>query len=96
MSEKGLRVLAFAVRRLDGQETAVGTDPMSFVEDLTFVGMAGIIDPLRPEAIESVRTAHTAGIHVRMITGDHAITASAIGAELGLGPGAIGGPEPRH
>jgi Ca2+-transporting ATPase len=93
MSEKGLRVLAFAVRRLDGQETAVGTDPMSFVEDLTFVGMAGIIDPLRPEAIESVRTAHTAGIHVRMITGDHAITASAIGAELGLGPGAIGGPE---
>lgn len=93
MSEKGLRVLAFAVRRLDRQETAVGADPMSFVEDLTFVGMAGIIDPLRPEAIESVRTAHTAGIHVRMITGDHAITASAIGAELGLGPGAIGGGE---
>lgn len=93
MSEKGLRVLAFAVRRLDGQESAVGADPMSFVEDLTFVGMAGIIDPLRAEAIESVRTAHTAGIHVRMITGDHAITASAIGAELGLGPGAIGGGE---
>ncbi|MCJ0902497.1 cation-transporting P-type ATPase [Rhodococcus sp. ARC_M6] len=93
MSEKGLRVLAFAVKRLDGQEDAVKADPMSFVDDLTFVGMAGIIDPLRPEAVESVRTAHTAGIHVRMITGDHAITASAIGAELGLGPGAIGGAE---
>lgn len=93
MSEKGLRVLAFAARRLDGQEVEAAADPMSFVEDLTFVGMVGIIDPLRPEAIDAVRTAHTAGIDVRMITGDHAITASAIGAELGLGPGAIGGPE---
>lgn len=93
LSEKGLRVLAFAARRLDGQESAAEADPMSFVEDLTFVGMVGIIDPLRPEAIDAVRTAHAAGIEVRMITGDHAITASAIGAELGLGPGAIGGPE---
>ncbi|MBV6757810.1 cation-translocating P-type ATPase [Rhodococcus opacus] len=93
LSEKGLRVLAFAARRLEGQEDAAAADPMSFVEDLTFVGMVGIIDPLRPEAIDAVRTAHAAGIEVRMITGDHAITASAIGAELGLGPGAIGGPE---
>ena len=93
LSEKGLRVLAFAVRRLDGQEDAATADPMSFVEDLTFVGMVGIIDPLRPEAIDAVRTAHEAGIDVRMITGDHAVTASAIGAELGLGPGAIGGTE---
>ncbi|CCW12844.1 cation-translocating P-type ATPase [Rhodococcus aetherivorans] len=93
MSEKGLRVLAFAARVLDGQEQAVQADPMSFVEDLTFVGMVGIIDPLRPEAIDAVRTAHEAGIEVRMITGDHAITASAIAAELGLGPGAIGGTE---
>ena len=93
MSEKGLRVLAFAARDVDGQETAVTADPMSFVNDLTFIGMVGIIDPLRPEAAEAVRTAHEAGIDVRMITGDHAITASAIGAELGLGPGAIGGTE---
>ncbi|GAA4476061.1 cation-transporting P-type ATPase [Rhodococcus olei] len=93
MSEKGLRVLAFAARDVEGQEDAVRADPMHFVEDLTFVGMVGIIDPLRPEAVEAVRTAHEAGIEVRMITGDHAITASAIGAELGLGPGAIGGPE---
>ncbi|WP_213576451.1 cation-translocating P-type ATPase [Rhodococcus sp. USK13] len=93
LSEKGLRVLAFATRRLDGQEEAAVADPMSFVDELTFVGMVGIIDPLRPEAVDAVRTAQTAGIEVRMITGDHAITASAIGAELGLGPGAIGGPE---
>ncbi|MEE2058396.1 cation-translocating P-type ATPase [Rhodococcus artemisiae] len=94
MSEKGLRVLAFAARRIDAQEEAtVVADPMSFVEDLTFVGMVGIVDPLRPEAVSAVRTAHSAGIDVRMITGDHAITAAAIGAELGLGPGAIGGSE---
>ena len=93
LSERGLRVLAFAARQLDGREDDVAADPMSFVTDLAFVGMVGIIDPLRPEAIDAVHTAHAAGIEVRMITGDHAITASAIGAELGLGPGAIGGPE---
>ncbi len=93
MSEKGLRVLAFAVRDVSGQESEVVADPMSFVADLQFVGMVGIIDPLRPSAIEAVRIARKAGIEVRMITGDHAITASAIGAELGLAPGAISGPE---
>jgi len=93
MSERGLRVLAFAVRDLTGQQDAVVVDPMSFVADLQFVGLVGIIDPLRPSAIEAVSTAHRAGIEVRMITGDHAITAGAIGAELGLGPGAISGSE---
>ena len=90
MSEKGLRVLAFAVRRLDGREDAVVADPMSFVEDLTFVGMAGIIDPLRPEAVDSVRTAHRAGIEVRMITGDHAITAASDRCRTRTRPG-LGG-----
>ncbi len=93
LSEQGLRVLAFAVRRLDGEEDAVGADPQSFVDDLAFAGMVGIIDPLRPEAVDAVATAHRAGIDVRMITGDHAVTGAAIGAELGLGPGAISGPE---
>lgn len=91
MSTQGLRVLAFAARVLDGREQEVTEDPMAFVEDLVFVGMVGIIDPLRAEAVESVRVAHTAGIDVRMITGDHTITASAIGSQLGLGPGAISG-----
>jgi Ca2+-transporting ATPase len=93
MSEKGLRVLAFAVRDVTGQAQDVAADPMSFVTDLQFVGMVGIIDPLRPSAIEAVRIAREAGIEVRMITGDHAITAGAIGRELGLGPGAISGAE---
>lgn len=93
MSEQGLRVLAFAVRRMTGLEERVAADPQAQVTDLTFVGMVGIIDPLRPEAVVAARTAHEAGIEVRMITGDHAVTAAAIGKDLGLGPGALGGPE---
>ena len=61
--------------------------------DLAFVGMVGIIDPLRAEAKVAVQTALGAGIDVRMITGDHAVTAQAIGETLGLGPGAISGAE---
>jgi len=93
MSEQGLRVLAFGLRELNGLEEAVQADPMGHVEQFRFVGMVGIIDPLRPSSLEAVRVAQAAGIEVRMITGDHAITAGAIGAELGLGPGAISGAE---
>ena len=59
---------------------------MSLTHDLAFVGMVGIIDPLRAEAKTAVQTALGAGIDVRMITGDHAVTAQAIGETLGLGP----------
>jgi Ca2+-transporting ATPase len=94
MGEKGLRVLAFAARLIDDGELGAATDdPMSFAQDLTFVAMVGIIDPLRSEAKAAVETALGAGIDVRMITGDHAVTAKAIGETLGLGPGAISGAE---
>jgi Ca2+-transporting ATPase len=94
MGEKGLRVLAFAVRALDDSDVpAFAQEPMAFARELSFVGMAGIIDPLRAEAKGAVQTALRAGIDVRMITGDHAITAKAIGESLGLGPGAISGAE---
>ena len=93
LSEKGMRVLAFAIRDVTGHEEEVAEDAMSFVQDLQFVGLVGIIDPLRPSAVEAVRVAREAGIEVRMITGDHAITAAAIGADLGLGAGAISGAE---
>ncbi|ROR97201.1 Ca2+-transporting ATPase [Salana multivorans] len=93
LSEQGLRVLAFAYRLLDGHRDAVLADPMTLVEDLVFAGLVGIIDPLRPSSAEAVRIAREAGIDVRMITGDHAITASAIGAQLGLAPGAASGAE---
>jgi Ca2+-transporting ATPase len=94
MGEKGLRVLAFAARLVGDDETqAMTDDPMSLTHDLAFVGMVGIIDPLRAEAKAAVATALHAGIDVRMITGDHAVTAKAIGETLGLGPGAISGSE---
>ncbi len=94
MGEKGLRVLAFAARLLDESDVAaMESDPMSLVQELAFVGMVGIIDPLRAEAKDAVAIALRAGIDVRMITGDHAVTARAIGEELGLGVGAISGPE---
>ena len=94
MGEKGLRVLAFAARFVDdGEQQAMADDPMSLTHDLGFVGMVGIIDPLRAEAKGAVHTALGAGIDVRMITGDHAVTAHAIGEQLGLGPGAISGAE---
>ncbi len=92
MGEKGLRVLAFAARVIpEDQVDAMKADPMAMTQGLAFVGMAGMIDPLRAEAKEAVRVALKAGIDVRMITGDNPITAGAIGAELGLGPGAING-----
>jgi Ca2+-transporting ATPase len=92
MGQDGLRVLAFAARLVgDDEVPAMQSDPMSLTHDLSFVGLAGIIDPLRPEAKAAVDIALGAGIDVRMITGDHAVTAEAIGRELGLGPGGISG-----
>jgi Ca2+-transporting ATPase len=94
LSERGLRVLAFAARELDDdQMTAALKDPMAAVRDLTFVALVGIIDPLRMEAKDAVRVALDAGIDVRMITGDHTITARAIADQLELGPGVITGTE---
>jgi magnesium-transporting ATPase (P-type) len=56
-------------------------------DDMVFLGLVGIIDPPRPEAIEAIKACHTAGIRVKMITGDHAGTAKAIGREMGIGDG---------
>ncbi|MGB5566577.1 MAG: HAD-IC family P-type ATPase, partial [Acidimicrobiia bacterium] len=92
LSENGLRVLAFAVRGLsEGEFAAALDDPMGAVTDLGFISLVGIIDPLRTEARAAVQQALAAGIDVRMITGDHTITARAIADQLGLGPGVITG-----
>src|SRR5436190_556664 len=97
LSERGLRVLAFAARDLDDQEmTAALADPMPAVTDLVMVALVGIMDPLRSAAKDAVRTALGAGIDVRMITGDHTVTARAIADELGLGAGVITGTELQH
>src|SRR5215472_4762524 len=97
LSERGLRVLAFAARDLDDAAMAAAVaDPMAAVTDLVFVALVGIVDPLRTEAKDAVHVALKAGIDVRMITGDHTVTARAIADELGLGPGVITGTELQH
>src|SRR5918995_6514039 len=97
LSERGLRVLAFAVRDLDDAAmSAALADPMAAVTGLVLVALVGIMDPLRTEAKDAVRVALKAGIDVRMITGDHTVTARAIADELGLGPGVITGTELAH
>ncbi|HTN99345.1 MAG TPA: cation-translocating P-type ATPase [Microthrixaceae bacterium] len=97
LSEKGLRVLAFAAKGLD--DSMMGSarkDPMAAVTDLVLVGLVGIIDPLRTEAADAVKVALHAGIDVRMITGDHTITARAIADQLGLGAGVVTGNDLQH
>jgi Ca2+-transporting ATPase len=94
LSERGLRVLAFAVRDLDDAAMAAAeADPMAAVNDLVLIALVGIIDPLRAEAKDAVHTALHAGVDVRMITGDHTVTARAIADDLGLGAGVITGTE---
>jgi Ca2+-transporting ATPase len=94
LSERGLRVLGFAARDFDdAQMSSAMGDPMAAVNELVFIGLVGIIDPLRSEARDAVRVALSAGIDVRMITGDHTITARAIADQLGLGPGVLTGAE---
>jgi len=87
IAAQGLRVLAMAQRHGDPR-----TPGQLVLEDLTdggftMLGLVGIIDPLRPEAVAAVRDCHRAGIKVKMITGDHADTAREIGAQLGVGVG---------
>lgn len=82
MAGKGLRVIAFARREaLNGQ----GTLQHHHVESgLTFLGLQGMIDPPRPEAIAAVQNCRRAGIQVKMITGDHLATARTIAEKIGL------------
>jgi len=82
MASCGLRVLAFARGGLPpGADRLAHADVES---GLTFLGLQSMIDPPRPEAIAAIRTCHAAGIDVKMITGDHALTASAIARQIGL------------
>ncbi|AEJ02896.1 ATPase, P-type (transporting), HAD superfamily, subfamily IC [Nitrosomonas sp. Is79A3] len=84
-SATGQRILAMASRVVpEGQQILQSSDVEA---DFTLLGLVGIIDPPREEAIVAVQQCHTAGIRVKMITGDHHITACAIGAKLGIGDG---------
>lgn len=77
----GERVLGFASKRLDRAPDRLEPDA---IEGLDFLGIAGFIDPPRAEALEALAQCRSAGIDVKMITGDHGATAAAIAAQLGL------------
>lgn len=82
MSSLGLRVLAFAKKKMPAETSICDHDDLA--EDLVFLGLQGMEDPPRPEAIRAVAACHNAGIQVKMITGDHINTAKEIAGELGL------------
>ncbi|HCQ64066.1 MAG TPA: ATPase [Rhodobacteraceae bacterium] len=82
LASDGYRVIAFAAGRAEVGEAEVFGE--AHLSGLTFIGLVGIIDPLRPEAKPAVSACRTAGIEVAMVTGDHPTTALTIAKELGL------------
>ncbi len=82
MAEMGLRVLAFAEKELAAAIDGISHDDVR--SDLVFIGLMAMMDPPRAEAIQAVKACRNAGISVKMITGDHAVTAAAIAGQIGL------------
>jgi Ca2+-transporting ATPase len=93
LGERGLRVLATGRKDFDPGSFDPNADLLPLLEGMTLLALIGIVDPPRPTAKVSIAEAHGAGMQVRMITGDHAVTASAIAAELGIPGKAITGAE---
>ena len=93
LGEQGLRVMATARKDLDPATFDPGADLLPLVSDLELLALVGIVDPPRPTAKASIATAKTAGIRIRMITGDHAVTAASIAGQLGIDGKVITGAE---
>ena len=82
MGNKALRVFAVAYKTYDAEPTAYESEALEF--DMTFIGLTGMIDPVRPEVKDAIVECRGAGIKPIMITGDHINTAKAIARELGI------------
>lgn len=82
LAGQGQRVIALASRKVRQENTILNT--ADFQDSLTLIGLVGLIDPPRPEAIAAIAECHGAGIRVKMITGDHGATARAIAEQIGL------------
>jgi Ca2+-transporting ATPase len=93
LGAQGLRVLATARKDFDPATFDPNADLLPLIKDLELTALVGIVDPPRAEARDAIAIAHSAGIQVRMITGDHAITAEAIARQLGIKGRAITGAE---
>jgi len=85
LASRGERLLAVAFKTAPATQQALAFGDVE--GGLTLLGIAGIIDPPRDEAIKAIRHCQSAGIGVKMITGDHAVTARAIGLQMGIGDG---------
>ncbi len=100
LASRGLRVLGIAQREFDADEfiefTDTGGAVIDLAADLTLLALVGIVDPPRPEARQAIADAQSAGIDVKMITGDHAATAASIARQLGLSGGVMTGAELDH
>jgi sodium/potassium-transporting ATPase subunit alpha len=83
LMDRGLRVLAFAMKELESRETS-GVRSEEIEKDMTFLGLIGLQDPPRPEVPEAIRKCHDAGVRIIMITGDGSRTALAIAKQIGL------------
>ncbi|MFC1923651.1 cation-translocating P-type ATPase, partial [Chloroflexota bacterium] len=84
IAQAGERVMVVARRDFDPGTFDPKANLIDQVNDLTIMAMVGIVDPPRAEARDAIAECHNAGIQVRMITGDHAVTAAAIGHKLGI------------
>jgi P-type Ca2+ transporter type 2C len=93
LGEQGLRVMATARKDFDPETFDSNADLLQVVDGLTALALVGIVDPPRPQAKDAIAKARSAGIRVRMITGDHAVTAEAIARKLGIEGRAITGAE---
>ena len=93
LGEQGLRVMATARKDFDARTFDPSADLLPLLDGLTVLALVGIVDPPRTEAKAAIATAKSAGIKVRMITGDHAVTAQAIAQKLGIEGRAITGAE---
>jgi Ca2+-transporting ATPase len=93
LGEQGLRVMATARKDFDARSFDPSADLLPLLDGLTVLALVGIVDPPRTEAKAAIATAKSAGIKVRMITGDHAVTAQAIAQKLGIEGRAITGAE---
>ncbi len=84
IAKEGERVMVVARRDFDPATFDPKANLLDLTTDLTLMAMVGIVDPARTEAKDAIAKCHSAGIQVRMITGDHAVTAAAIGKKLGI------------
>ncbi len=93
LAQQGMRILVVAERDFDPVAFDPHADLLSEIKELTLLAMIGIVDPPRVEARDAIAKCKAAGVRVRMITGDHAVTAAAIAEQLGIEGRALTGAE---